>query len=127
MEVRMKMVEELVRKETKEYVAFDGTVFNTVQDCEEYEQSLREAVLEGIKTINCSPPSEYDYYDFNWYYVETKEQLKILEDFVDDDNIECDSFPQWIGVATTYDNENWIFGTLDGYKKDMDKFFNQFN
>ena len=122
MEVRIKVTEELVKKEVKEYVADDGTVFNRWVDCEEYEQELRLKVLENFKTVNLAPPTEYDYYDFNWYYIESEKDLKILEEFVDDDNIECDTFPQWIGVATNYDNENWVFGTLEDYKKDIDNF-----
>lgn len=119
MEVRISQTEEVVIVEKKEYVADDGTVFNRWVDCEEYEKELRYKVLENFKTVDLAPPSEYDYYYFNWYYIESEKDLKILEEFVDDDNIECDTFPQWIGVATNYDNENWVFGTLEDYLEKM--------
>ena len=128
MKVEKKPIQREIEYKTV-YIAYDDTEFDNKMDCYAYEDRKKTEGIFPLRIIHAEPVSEYDYADFNWYYIEDKNDITILEKYlgIELDNIKI-NFPDWVGIETSYESfdKYYVYSTLERYKKNFNEFLSNF-
>lgn len=115
--MKVKTRKKIVENVIYEYEAYDGTVFETECECQEYEKNLSSNKLKGIETLvslNNHPPFDGGEYmensEYYWYKPKNMEELSLIESCyglsINEENI-----GQWICVEVGSCGDTW-FSTL---------------
>lgn len=112
MEKKITMVEEtkIVRKEI--YIANDGTEFETMGMCIDYEQSLLDKKINSIRHCDelggFAPFSGEECSDSNtyrWFYPTSKDEIDLLNERYPENAIDYDNVGEWICIEESYDRD----------------------
>lgn len=108
----MKIVEKKTITTITEYIAEDGTVFNSAQNCEEYEtEVLQKKAIENIEHLKIeanTPPLSITYlndeHEFLWYVAHNETDLKEIASAygISLKNIEMSKYPVTLCIENEY-------------------------
>lgn len=110
--------------ERTEYIAEDGTIFNTAEECKKYEESALFAVSKKLKRLDNGKATQYDIYyecnddqDIDIFNAETEEDLDNIRRYIylkspdSKLNIEGITAGHEIIVHWNYDGDDaWTYG-----------------
>ena len=130
----MKTVEKVVQQTAMVYIAEDGTEFNNERNCFEYEKKLKEEktltelnkiLIHEDDFIPCNGKDNWCNHVYKWYKVESKEQLKLINDFYGSD-VEAQDYPEYINIELYDDSDRECSGvTLTECKNYVKEFFEE--
>lgn len=132
------------------YEAFDGTKFDDVAECYEYEaqkekdriekvkadvENLRKMALPHYMFPICEHSLDPESWWFTWFKVNNDEEAELLDKYVVCDSVSELNYPAYVCVESYYDffqneEKGYIGGeyavTLDDCIKEVKWFFEQF-
>lgn len=71
------------RVEIVQYKAFDGTLFNTMRDCEAYERKISEKAVENFPKFDISFPMQDQVTDCTAYLINSEDEFNELKRWMD--------------------------------------------
>lgn len=126
---------EKIEVEKRIFVADDGTEFQTVQDCRQYERDCAErsarSIVMKLPHFTCSPRWIDADFSWEWYFVSSDVELCAILEAVFNTDATAQmytppAYPCWIAWSADADGYGTIEGTLeqvldelDGLKKDF--------
>ena len=126
---------EKIEVEKRIFVADDGTVFQTAQDCRQYERDCAErnarAIVTKLPHFTCSPRWIDPDFSWEWYFVSSDVELGAILEVVFNMDASAQkytppAYPCWIACSADGDGYGTIEGTLEQVLDGLDELKKEF-
>ena len=110
-----KIITKMITREEKvqKYVAFDGKEFDDCLECEAYEEECKQKLLDKIEhAAKGFAPCDGNYHDdentYTWYRPNSKDDLAVLNDIIEDCTFDETLIGSWVCVETDESGSSWL-------------------